>query len=175
MDREEDTLESGFHLFDSKMEEPQRAVFLKDWEAFKNFFAKDKRALLEPMDLGSNTAFHVAVGSNDRQLLTEQLEMLSVEERWRALRKKNANGDTLLHVAASCKDIDIVDVLLRYEEEVQPPLDDEETEDSEVREVPLLELRNVLRETPVFAAAKEVNLKMLQHVWLTCRCISADM
>ena len=101
--------------------------------------------------------------------------MLSVEERRRALRKKNANGDTLLHVAASCKDIDIVDVLLRYEEEVQPPLDDEETEDSEVREVPLLELRNVLRETPVFAAAKEGNLKMLQHVWLTCRCISADM
>ncbi|MED6144482.1 hypothetical protein PIB30_016150 [Stylosanthes scabra] len=151
------------------MEEAQRAALLRKWNDFKKFFANNKQALTKSMDIGLNTAFHVAVAlasTRDAKLLKELLEMVSEEERWHALRKANGDGDTLLHVAAAnCKELDVVELVLGYDKVVQPPLEDEETEtDSEEKKKALLELKNDYDETPIFTAAKEGNLKMLQHV-----------
>ncbi|MED6123961.1 hypothetical protein PIB30_054497 [Stylosanthes scabra] len=171
----EEMLELGLNVVDRKMEEAQRAALLRKWNDFKKFFANNKQELLKPMDIGLNTAFHVAVAlasTRDAKLLKELLEMVGEKEIWRALRKANGDGDTLLHLAAAnCKELDVVELVLRYEKVVQPPLEDEETEkDSEEKKMPLLELRNDYDETPIFTAAKEGNLKMLQHV---AKCVSA--
>ncbi|KAL1320315.1 hypothetical protein AAHE18_14G048200 [Arachis hypogaea] len=156
--------ESGSNVID--MEYAQRAALFRDWEDFKKFFANNKRALLKPMDMGLNTPFHVAMAlesTRDAKLLKELLEMVGEEERWQALRKANDDGDTLLHVAAaSCKELDAVELVLDYEKKVQAP-----------QKISLVELKNEYEETPIFTASKEGNLKMLQHV---AKCVGpADL
>ncbi|KAJ1428705.1 PGG domain [Sesbania bispinosa] len=147
------------------MEKPQRAALKEDWKAFKKFFEQDKKALLEPMDLNKNTALHVATRSNRPQLIAELLDMLPVNDRWRALRQKSAYKNTILHQAVLyTKNVEIVDMLLRYEKEVPPPSDQEIDDEPQEKQLPLLEMKNYLGETPLYRAAKVGNLKMLQHM-----------
>nr|KYP62714.1 Ankyrin repeat-containing protein At3g12360 family [Cajanus cajan] len=142
------------------MEEPQRAALKEDWRAFKKFFEQDKKALLEPMDLDKNTAIHVATHAGKPRLLAELLDMLPGKDRWRALRAKNARSCTVLHHATLFTDnVEIVDVVLKCEREVTPLLDEETDE-----ELALVEMKNELGETPLYMAAKEGNIKMLQHM-----------
>ncbi|RDX82502.1 hypothetical protein CR513_36698, partial [Mucuna pruriens] len=143
-------VETNERVFERKMEKPQRAALKEDWKAFKQFFEENKNALLEPMDLDKNTAFHVATRSNKPHLLAELLVMLPISDRRSALRQKNACSCTVLHHATLfTDDVQVVDVWLGYEEE--EPL-------------ALLKMKNDLGETPLYMAAKEGNIKMVQHM-----------
>lgn len=157
-------IENNECVFERKMEKPQRAVLKEDWKAFKKFFEQDKQALLEPMDLDKNTAIHVATRSNQPRLLAELLQMLSVSDRWRALRRKNTHRNTILHHTIKfTENIEIVDVILECEKEVRPPAD-EEIDEPEEKQLALLEMKNDLGETPLYRAAKSGNIKLLRHM-----------
>ncbi|KAJ1428704.1 PGG domain [Sesbania bispinosa] len=166
MGRKIEIAETSFYMFERKMEKPQRAALEGDWNAFKKFFEQDRKAIVEPMDLNKNNALHVATRSNKPQLIAELLDMLPVHDRWRALRQKSAYKNTILHQAVLySKNVEIVDMLLRYEKEVPPPPPDQEIDDEpQEKQLPLLEMKNYLGETPLYRAAKVGNLKMLQHM-----------
>ena len=140
-------------LFEDKMKKPQKHARNKNWKSFKKFFEADKKGLMEPFEFHGNTAIHVAAESNDPKLLTALLEMLSASERWRVLRKKNDHQNTLLHEVPYCSNVKMADVVFKFEKDLSSP-----------EEKPLLELINDFGETPVFAAAKYGNLRMLKHM-----------
>ncbi|TKY72202.1 ankyrin protein [Spatholobus suberectus] len=164
MGRQIEIVETNERAFERKMEKAQRAALREDWTAFKKFFEEDKKALLEPMNLDKDTPIHVATSSNRPRLFVELLDMLSVPDRWRALRRRNSRRSTVLHYAAMFADnVEIVDVLLRYDREATPPPDGE-IDEAEEKQLPLLEMKNDLGETPLYRAAKSGNIKMLQHM-----------
>ncbi|XP_027338221.1 uncharacterized protein LOC113852179 [Abrus precatorius] len=164
MGKKIEIVETSFTAFDRKMEKPQHAVLKEDWKAFKKFFEQDNKALLEPMDLDKNTAIHVATRSDKPQLLAELLDMLPITDRWHALRRKNVHRNNVLHHAVNFTDnVGILDMILKYENEVPPPPGDQ-IDESEENGTPLLEMKNDLGETPLYRAANAGNLKMLQHM-----------
>ncbi|KAI4353988.1 hypothetical protein L6164_002902 [Bauhinia variegata] len=145
------------------MEKPQRALQSGDWKSFKRFFEEDKRALLETFDLAGNTAIHIAAISNNHQLLKEFLEMLSPQDRWHALRRKNFLQSILLHSVDTS--VETAEVVLNCEKELPPPPDDEiDPREMGEKELPLLEIRNLMGETPIYRAAIDGNLKLLKFL-----------
>ena len=166
MGREAETEGEGEeYKFEKKMETPQRALIHKNWKAFKKFFTKEGyRTLMEPFDLAQNTAIHVATSFNNPQFLRELLEMLPPTDRWRALRKRNANRLTVLHEAVLCPNIEVVDVILKYEKELPTPPAEEIGEPDEEKQRPLMELKSDLGETPLYRAVKKGKLKMVKHL-----------
>ncbi|KAI4354013.1 hypothetical protein L6164_002915 [Bauhinia variegata] len=143
------------------MEIPQRAYYQRDWKSFKRFFQDDKRALIEPFDLGGNTAIKKV--ARNLQRLREYLEMLSPRDRWHALRKKNFHGSTILHIHNL--NVEIADEVLKYEKELpQPPDNEIDKQQLEEKELPLLEIRNMHGETPIYRAAFFGNLKLLKYL-----------
>ncbi|KAI4354003.1 hypothetical protein L6164_002909 [Bauhinia variegata] len=143
------------------MEKPQRALQIGDWKSFKRFFQEDKRALLETFDLAGNTAIHITAISNKHQLLKEFLEMISPRDRWHALRRRNHHQSILLHSVNTS--VEIAEVVLNCEKELPLPPDDEiDPPEMEEKELPLLESRNLMGETPIYRAAIDGNLKLLK-------------
>ncbi|XP_028795745.1 ankyrin repeat-containing protein NPR4-like [Neltuma alba] len=166
-------------MFSETMREAQRAYRSTEWDKFKEIFADNKTELLENFDLLGNTAINMAARSDNPELLKELLGKLSEEERWRAVRKKNRQGNTLLHIIAeACKMLEMADIVLDFEKTAPLPPELVEEEKAEMAELsskekkeqeeekrrPLLEWKNLKGETPVFKAAKFGNLKMLTHL-----------
>ncbi|XP_028786482.1 uncharacterized protein LOC114742375 [Neltuma alba] len=142
--------------FEQKMKQPQEAALRRDWRAFKNFFQDDPIALMQTFDLSDNTAIHVAAQSNDPHLIRKLLDMLPQDSDCRgALRTGNVHKNTLLHQVIHCKNLEMVDTVLNYEEQRRLKLPGDED---------LLELPNDLGETPLYRAAKYGKLNMLKHM-----------
>ncbi|XP_028755252.1 uncharacterized protein LOC114714659 [Neltuma alba] len=169
----------GGDMFSETMREAQRAYRSKEWDKFKEIFADNKTELLENLDLLGNTAINMAARSDNPELLKGLLGKLSEEERWRAVRKKNRQGNTLLHIIAeACKMVEMADIVLDFEKTTPLPPElvveekaemaelssREKKEQEEEKRRPLLEWKNLKGETPVFKAAKFGNLKMLTHL-----------
>ncbi|KAI9123734.1 hypothetical protein K1719_005034 [Acacia pycnantha] len=134
-------------------------------------FADNKLDLLKDFDLLGNTAINMEARSNNPEILKELLGNLSEEQKWRAFRKKNSQGNTLLHdMAVNCSTVVMADIVLDFERTTPlPPELAAEKEDiaelsEEEKRRPLLEWKNLKGETPVFKAAKFGNLKMLNHL-----------
>ncbi|KAI4354011.1 hypothetical protein L6164_002914 [Bauhinia variegata] len=145
------------------MYEPRRALQNKDWESFKRFFQQDKKALLEPFDLAGSTAIHITAIYKQPQLLKELLQMLSPRDRWHALRRKNDLQSNLLHVVDTS--VEVAEVVLNCEKVLPRPPDDEIDErEMEEKELPLLEIRNLMGETPIYRAAIDGNLELLKYL-----------
>ncbi|KAI4353987.1 hypothetical protein L6164_002901 [Bauhinia variegata] len=145
------------------MEKPQRALENGDWKSFQRFFQEDNRALLEPFDLAGSTAIHITAVLNKPQLLKEFLEMLSPGDRWHALRRTNFLHSIILHVIDTS--VEIAEVVLNCEKELPLPPDDEiDPREMEEKELPLLEIRNLMGETPIYRAAIDGNLKLLKYL-----------
>ncbi|KAI4354009.1 hypothetical protein L6164_002913 [Bauhinia variegata] len=143
------------------MEIPLRAYYQRDWKSFKRFFQDDKRALIEPFDLAGNTAIRKV--AKNLQRLREYLEMLSPRDRWHALRKKNFHGSTILHIHNL--NVEIADEVLKYEKELpQPPDNEIDKQQLEEKELPLLEIRNMNGETPIYRATFFGDLKLLKYL-----------
>ncbi|KAI4353980.1 hypothetical protein L6164_002893 [Bauhinia variegata] len=145
------------------MEKPQRALTCGDWKSFKRFFQEDTRALLETFDLTGNTAIHIAAMFKKHQLLKEFLEMLSPRDRWHALRRKSFLRSSLLHSVDTS--VEVAEVVLNCEKELPLPPDDEnDPREMEEKELPLLQIRNLMGETPIYKAAIDGNLKLLKFL-----------
>ncbi|KAI4353994.1 hypothetical protein L6164_002904 [Bauhinia variegata] len=148
---------------DKKMYEPRKALQKKDWESFKRFFQEDKKFLLEPFDLAGSTAIHITAIYKQPQLLKELLQMLSPRDRWHALRRKNDLQSNLLHVVDTS--VEVAEVVLNCAEQLLLPPDDEIDErEMEEKELPLLEIRNLMGETPIYRAAIDGNLELLKYL-----------
>ncbi|KAK4256157.1 hypothetical protein QN277_009061 [Acacia crassicarpa] len=146
--------------FDLKMEEPQKYALLGKWNYFKNYFKKDdhQRAadLIEPFNLARKNAIHIAVRSDDPDLIRELLDMLPEDsDRRKALRMGTAHLNTLMHQVVFCENLDMVETLLNYEMEKKLKQPGDEN---------LLELVNDIGETPVYQAAKHGRLRMLKRM-----------
>ncbi|XP_028786485.1 uncharacterized protein LOC114742379 [Neltuma alba] len=139
-----------------KMKQPHEAVLRGDWHSFIDFFRDDPIALTQTFDPSGNTAIHVAAQSNDPNLICQLLDMLPHDsDRRGALRTGNVHENTLLHQVIHCKNLEMVDTVLNYEEQRRLRLPVEEN---------LLELPNDLGETPLYRAAKYGKLNMLKHM-----------
>ncbi|XP_028764609.1 uncharacterized protein LOC114722684 [Neltuma alba] len=147
-------------LVDPRMEEPQTFALLGKWDYFLNYFRQKAAAddLIKPFNLAGNTAIHIAARSDNPDLLRKLLDMLekaSIDHRREALREVNAHKNTLLHQVALCEEVEMVDLVLKYEKDKNLAKPDDEN---------LLELRNDLGETPVYRAAKYGRLRMLKRM-----------
>ncbi|KAI9124192.1 hypothetical protein K1719_005492 [Acacia pycnantha] len=164
-------------LFSETLREAQRAYRSREWDKFMKIFADNKVDLLEDFDLLGNTAITMAARSDKPEILKELLGNLSEEQKWRAFRKKNSQGNTLLHdIAVNCSTVAMADIVLDFERTTPLSLElamEEKEEREEEKRRPLLEWKNLKRETPVFKAAKFGNLKMLNH--LVTRVDGGDM
>ncbi|KAI9124198.1 hypothetical protein K1719_005498 [Acacia pycnantha] len=175
-------------LFSETLREAQRAYRSKEWDKFMKIFADNKVDLLKDFDLLGNTAINMAARSDDPEILKELLRNLSEEQKWRAFRKKNSQGNTLLHdIAVNCSTVAMADIVLDFErttplppelaaeeeEEIAELSEEEKKEREEEKKRPLLEWKNLKGETPVFKAAKFGKLKMLSH--LVTRVDGGDM
>ncbi|KAK4259062.1 hypothetical protein QN277_005436 [Acacia crassicarpa] len=154
------------------MRAAQKAYRLKEWDKFKKILAdsnNEKRDLLEDFDLFGNTAINIAARSDKPEILKELLGKLSEEERGRVLRKKNHQGNTLLHeIAVFCKVVEMADIVLDLEKTTPLPVLAEAEETAELpdeeKRRPLVEWTNLKGETPVFRAAKFGKLEILSHL-----------
>nr|KYP71684.1 hypothetical protein KK1_010953 [Cajanus cajan] len=146
-------------MFDDTTIRAQRAARSGNWRQFKKILEKDTKRLLEPFDLFGNTAIHIATRSNNPRLLRELLEVLSVKDRWHALRKGNCVNNTLLHEIIFCTAVEMASVVFKFEKEAPPPEVAEEK-----KGLPLVEIVNDSGETPLFRAAKLGKLKMLKFL-----------
>ncbi|KAI9124141.1 hypothetical protein K1719_005441 [Acacia pycnantha] len=177
-------------LFSDIVREAQRAYRSKEWDKFKKIFADNKVDLLKDFDLLGNTAINMAARSNNPEILKELLGNLSEEQKWRAFRKKNSQGNTLLHdIAVNCSTVAMADIVLDFERITTLPLpelaaeeediaelsEEEKKEREEEKKRPLLEWKNLKLETPVFKAAKFGNLKMLNHLVKRVDEVGGDM
>ncbi|KAI9124168.1 hypothetical protein K1719_005468 [Acacia pycnantha] len=165
-------------LFSDTLREAQRAYRSKEWDKFRKIFADNMVDLLKDFDLLGNTAITMAARSNNPEILKELLGNLSEEQKWRAFRKKNSQGNILLHdIAVNCSTVAMADIVLDFERTTPFPAElateEEKEETEEEKRRPLLEWKNLKRETPVFKAAKFGNLKMLSH--LVTRVDGGDM
>lgn len=144
-------------MFDETTIRAQRAATSGNWRLFKKIMLdedKNKKRLMEPFDLFSNTAIHIATRSNNPQLLRELLEALPKEDRWHALRKGNCVNNTLLHEIIFCTEVEMAGVVFMFEKEAE----------EEKKGLPLVELVNDSGETPLFRSAKLGRLKMLKYM-----------
>ncbi|KAK7287287.1 hypothetical protein RIF29_00498 [Crotalaria pallida] len=145
-------------LFDEKMRRAQKAAMANQWNEFMRIIKEEKIDMFGWFDLLGNTAIHVVTRSNKPQLLIELLQMLPDEDhRWRAVRTKNREENTVLHEVIFCKKVEMADVVLKYDKSA-------EGEVSEEMNRSLLEMTNIKGETPLFRAAKYGKLKMLKHL-----------
>lgn len=101
-------IEEETPLFNGYMKLAQKAAMANRWKDFKKIIKEYNLDLLTWFDLFGNTAIHVATSSNKPQLLIELLEMLSEDNRWRALRIENREGNSVLHEVVFCKKVDFM-------------------------------------------------------------------
>ncbi|KAK4259058.1 hypothetical protein QN277_005433 [Acacia crassicarpa] len=176
-------------MFSETLREAQKAYRSNEWDKFIKIFADNKVDLLKDFDLFGNTAITMAARSKNPEILKELLRNLSEEQKWRAFRKKNSQGNTLLHdIAVNCSTVAMADIVLDFErttplppelaaeeeeEDIAELSEEEKKEREEEKKRPLLEWKNLKGETPVFKAAKFGNLKMLSH--LVTRVDGGDM
>ncbi|KAI4353976.1 hypothetical protein L6164_002889 [Bauhinia variegata] len=145
-----------------KMMEPQRDLEKGDWESLKKFFQEHNEALLEPFDLSRNTVIHRVAALNKPKILRDFLGMLSPRDQWHALRRKNVDGNTVLHNGELS--VEIAKIVLGYEKLPQPSEDEIYPEQHPEKELPLLEIRNAKGETPIYRAAFNGNLGLLKYL-----------
>ncbi|KAK4259056.1 hypothetical protein QN277_005431 [Acacia crassicarpa] len=160
---DENKIQGETSRFSERIKRAQRAFRREDWRAFKEIFEEDKNDLLKDFDLFKNTAINAAARSDSPKLLQDLLEMLSEQQRWRALTKKNCEGNTLLHeIALVCRVVKMANVVFEFEKKTaaSPEVEEEEQEKGKL----LVERKNTKGETPLFRAAKFGNLKMVIHM-----------
>ncbi|KAL2336599.1 hypothetical protein Fmac_011045 [Flemingia macrophylla] len=137
--------ETKYDKFDDERVKAYEAVVTNNWERFEQI-VNTKELLSKPFDLFRNTAIHLVARSGKSQIFRKLLNnMLSETERFDALRWKNGEGSTVLHVA---DDPNMVEVIM----------------DMADNKYSLLELPNDDFETPAYRAAKYGKLHVLKYL-----------
>jgi ankyrin repeat protein len=126
-----------------KMKEPYILAKRYNWKGFLEFFLEHKELLDKQIDLHQSTPFHYAAHCGSSEMYNEMLARIDPKEMQHVLRMQDDMGNTPLHEVAFTGEVEMTKSILKKEEETM----------SEQFPKPLLELRNILGETPVYRAA----------------------
>ncbi|TXG46858.1 hypothetical protein EZV62_026152 [Acer yangbiense] len=134
------------------MKEPYEAAINGNWEAMIKFFDENFNILFHQMTVAKDTAFHLAVLSKKEEPLKQLLTMLEQDENpmWNSVFITNANGNTVLHEAASHHNIAAMKLLVPLECNYA-------TQEQLVK-------RNRSGQTPLFKAASFGSTKVVKYL-----------
>ncbi|KAK3217763.1 hypothetical protein Dsin_011733 [Dipteronia sinensis] len=136
--------------FFTSIKEPYQAVLDAKWEDMNTFYIEDPIglfALLCPISVDRDTAFHLAVYSGSKEPLKSLLEFVESKENAdiNQFFMKNIYGNTVLHEAAISGNLEAVQIL--------------------VSKFPkLVKDTNEIRETPLFRAAAFGKTKIVKYL-----------
>ncbi|XP_062017280.1 protein ACCELERATED CELL DEATH 6-like isoform X1 [Rosa rugosa] len=127
-------------------------LFLKrKWERMKEFYSDNYLNICLPHTVFKDTAVHVAVYSDNEELVKSLLDMVYREYADYFLggpaifQKQNTFGNTPLHEAASIGNVDMVKIIMHYDPKQ-------------------LNTKNKRGETPFFTAAVYGNTNVIRHL-----------
>ncbi|GLU15599.1 hypothetical protein SLE2022_320750 [Rubroshorea leprosula] len=88
------------------MKEPFVKALRNEWESIKTVYQTKRYALFDSLTPCEDTVFHIAAYMGSVKLLRALFEMVPVSRKWEVLVMKNIHGNTLLHEAATNKNVD---------------------------------------------------------------------
>lgn len=145
----------------SEMNEVYFATLREDWKSLAEFYEKHKDRLLTPMRVSKDTAFHMAVYSEDEKLLKDLLASAQylptslVHEH--PINITNVYGNTPLHLATSRGNYEAVRLLVEESQKVLVGESENEKKDTMLME-------NKFGETPLFRAAAFGRTKIVKYL-----------
>ena len=156
----------------SEMNEVYFATLREDWKSLAEFYEKHKDRLLTPMRVSKDTAFHMAVYSEDEKLLKDLLASAQylppslVHEH--PINITNVYGNTPLHLAASRGNYEAVKLLV---EESQKIL----VRESENERTDIMLMKNKFGETPLFRAAAFGWTKIVKYLTPPAQIVNDEL
>ena len=130
-----------------KMQTPYILARTGNWDNFRAFFGDNKDLLDKPVDLHQSTPLHYAAHSGKPGIYQELLGMVSPSNILHVLRMRDDIGNTPLHEVSYAGDLQMAVSILKYTEEKES----------------LLDMTNVLGETPVYRAAALGKTNLLKY------------
>ncbi|KAJ9146059.1 hypothetical protein P3X46_028374 [Hevea brasiliensis] len=110
----------------------------EEWESVKEFYKKYPDCLLDTLNTGGDTVFHIAMHSKTKKRFVDLKEIAQSCSMGNDLFfKRNRNGNTILHEAAATGNTEVMEIILNDHSEP----------------IKLIEIKNILGENPIFTAA----------------------
>ncbi|GKU89909.1 hypothetical protein SLEP1_g3981 [Rubroshorea leprosula] len=120
------------------MKEPYEKALKNEWESIKTVYQNKRGALFHSLTPRGDTVFHIAAYKGSIELLRVLFEMVPEPRKWEVLTMKNIHGNTLLHEAATSKNVEAAKFLL---------------ENADGEQAAMLMNQNESGETPLYRAA----------------------
>ncbi|KAI5564254.1 hypothetical protein POPTR_014G057950v4 [Populus trichocarpa] len=145
----------------SEMKPAYIATLEEDWKSLAEFYEKHKDRLLTPMPVSKDTAFHMAVYSEDEKLLKCLLDYAqdvpTSQDHKHPISITNVYGHTPLHLAASRGNSEAVKLLVEESKKILVGESENEKKD-------IMLMKNKFGETPLFRAAAFGQTKIVKYL-----------